>query len=1482
MAADTINTLELLGSEEGSGTGAEIFGQTKVDKNSFSAELPLGDPELFEKSIDPLSKPLRDIYVDDFEWDSSVRMGDIKIAKEVSGSDQEYDSEGKKSVNSLFFAEQFKLDPDIAYNTHDELGRQFFDVEDTPEGYFERIKTRFKNGVRSNQMSDEGANLLVDFLKDPSSVDLEKRLSDIQKIQSSISSDGNRELRAWHEKMIGATAEQIPFLLEGAEGGIKGGIAGAASGAVSALVIGLLIPAPEEALTVPAGLLYGGKVGASLGAGIAIGRLEAGSTFAGLMQETDENGNKVDPKLAAITSLGVGAINGGIEVAEWAILLSTFGVGTKLFENAARKVTSKVFTQGTLNKVLAKHIVKFGVTLTAETAQELLQESTSIIGEELAKEINNSRKGTDFEPITGEALAGRMRETAVESLRGFPLLLAPGTAISTGIDVKRLKDVPAAGQKQTEVQEDIKEPEQPGLIKSFQDIPGIKESIEALKEVPPIEDIPIQQVIKDKTPAETADTIIQRPIEISEDGGVLDKELLPEESAAIKRLNAEIEIDEQEEVSPNLYIGNVTQRQKKVFAEELGIEPEDVSGFREGAFPTKRTGIPMTRAEASDLLVKIETSILDRLDKNKVNTENDLARINADWGDVKALRETLELPKTPRPFTVQRAGKHRVVAIESAKERIRAAIQPGVLDDANMTVGQVLNVTLKRVAQAARHAFSIGKKEGIARTKEHFAEVKASEKARKRLKVRINKALKRINKTTPSSVDFFYSEAINRLRKEFDPKKRSKKTLERRQRQRDFLKTATAEEVKDFPQKLFDSIIARPLNDVTIAELEQTAQAIEKLEKLGKTKKRAKDNIIRLRREKNIKQAIKNMAAGKPFPIDKEHEFINAGTAATDLIKTIFIHTLTTPRLLDWLDGAKGTFSGLLHGVFYDRVNVQFNSEMRRVSERHKTMREKADSLGIKDNELIEVMDLSGLKQGLQLYREQMMGIYAALKNRKARDAMLATLRISEKTARAIVSNLDQKFIDLADSVIEDYAKSYPDLQSAHIEFTNQALGVEEFYTPIVRIEKDGRVSENDIVDQLLNRDGLRRTQAEKGFTIERQNIAPQNQKKIDLRLMSIWRSQSQKQEHYISFAPVIKDLNGYLADDKFNKAVNAKLGAQGHKILRGYVDRVANPNVYKGYGTFEQLSRKLRGNMAMAYLAYNLLTVLKQSPSIVLALRESGANSLFSSIGRFVSNPKELMAEVEVKFPQLKSSMEREFDELESANTKEWQKVIRKYGRAGLEGIKFVDRVVKSIVYDAVYQKEMSSHGSEVEARRQAQNAVLRTQPAATAKELSALYTQNEVLNWFLVFTQQLNKIWNIVTYDTYAQWNNKNYQGAATNVLAVALNALVIWMITNKRLPEDEDDLLDMASDQMINIVPIIGKDIMAGKKGWGGAEIAPFAAAKRVTGKIAAGDAEDIAKEFLEQSAVATGVPVVAIKRGLQFLETGDPIELIGGDK
>lgn len=1365
-------------------TSAELFGETKTATELFGniatgAELfqtkdetPSGDefvfgPVPFRK---PIPKLYTDIFGEDADWDRLLPMDERIEIRDAMVDWGDYDESGSRMVNAIYFADQLGIEPKLALDLHDEMAKAMFDEEGPPEKVFGRIKNRFHNGRTQVKIMDFGYDILI------GRGDYKQNLQAISKLQSQLKGDYREDFRGLPEQMAGATAEQLPIMWQALKEAPAGAIVGGTMGVLIALVGGQLGPqalTPEEAVTVPAAATLGIKIGGGIAAANRIRQLEAGGMFLELLEMTDENGNKIDPIIAKAASHAVGAINGGIELAEWAVILSTFGIGTKILENAAGRVTTKLFVKGTIKQIVAKHLLKFTAATAVETLQEIEQETSNIVFGELAKTINNLAKGTDFTPITAEALKARYYEVAAESIKGFPLLLAPGTLVTGVAEVITAKPP-------------IKAPPKPEVPVIAPPVPAKPPAVEVVEPAPEVVEKPPVTPVEVITPVEVAPAV-EEAVEITTE----EVELTKQEKADIAQIEVEIE---KEPIKPS---------KRK---------------------PAKRIREFLTGKVTVDRLIK-ESAALKAAFKKAAQAAR------------KAFAEA------------------RKIEITKAKE----------------------------IAKTKREAFIRAKKEAIVKVKEHYTELKARQKAKDQLKARISKAIKRIIKPAPKNIDFFYREAVENLQEGIDPKFRTKKTIQTRERMREFLERATPEQLRDFPVKLAKILNKKNVRDYTVEELEQVADQIEKLKKLGKTKRKALLAVEKAQRKKNIKAMVKSLAGVEKLSPQPPQGFeTNKDGVIKKLIST-WLWTLRIPRILDWIDGRKGTFKGLAHRLFYDKVNEQYDAELRQTDKRHEAGVVKMKELGIVDGDLVTVVDFSELGKDFSLLIEQMMGVYMAVKNNLSLDALVNGNKITQKMADVIISNLSQKYKDLADWIAEEYDSNYARLRSAHIEFTNEDLGRELNYTPMIRLEKNDQVIEDEIANQLLQRVGLKRGYAEKGFTITRKNIAPEHQKRIDLRLVSVWRSQVAKQEHYIHFAKPIKDMRAMLIDADFRRAVTEKLSGQAIKILDNWVSRVANPNIYRGFSGIENLARQTRQNVAMAYLSFNLLTIGKQLPSIILYAKDAGLAAMISSIIEVASNPIQTWEKVRTKDPQVKHAfIERELEELKRANQQAHQKIVRKIGNAGMLGIGIMDGVVRTIGWNAVYEKSLANGMNEAEAVRAAQHATLRTQPAAHAKDIAQLYASDEVLNWFTMFTNQLNQIWNITTYDTFAYWNNKNYQASAASLMAVAVNAMVIWMIANKKLPEDEDDLLDAAEDQVINMIPLVGKSIMAGKRGWGESSLPPFEAAKSVGRIVTAKDKENAALKLLETGAALKGVPVVGIKRSVRFLETGKPIELVGGKK
>jgi hypothetical protein len=380
---------------------------------------------------------------------------------EVIQSSSDADEAKADIENTLYAAAELGESPIDVHAYREQLAKVVYGEQGTAKTRWGRVKQRYQAGKVQVKLMDLGYDILKKAWADPEAY--EQRLKEIQQVQSKAPVDMLKDARGFWEKTFGATADQIPIMWEGMKAGGKGAIIGGTAGGMFAAIAGQLVPGavamPEEAVTVPAGIKLGMKVGAAGLAADRIRKLEAGGMFLELMQMEDANGNKIDPKIAVVASHAVGAINGTIEIAEWAVLLKTFGISGKLFNKSAEKVAKKLAAEGTIKNIVAKKLFTYGAALGTETLQEIEQETSSIVFGELAKELNNARKGTDFQRITATDLKERYAEVTAESLRAFGVLALPGPTITGAIEAVALKGKAVAV-------EGVKAPEKPAVIKT--------------------------------------------------------------------------------------------------------------------------------------------------------------------------------------------------------------------------------------------------------------------------------------------------------------------------------------------------------------------------------------------------------------------------------------------------------------------------------------------------------------------------------------------------------------------------------------------------------------------------------------------------------------------------------------------------------------------------------------------------------------------------------------------------------------------------------------------------------------------------------------------------------------------------------------------------------------------------------------------------------------------------------------------------------
>jgi hypothetical protein len=375
-------------------TGAELFGdpnsQTKTAGQLFGEDriedalidhndMPSGDENVLARpdyrfQYDP-------VFRGDVPADEALSEAQRIQAKEGS-TPEEYEEETARAINSAFYADWLQMEYPDAFDNHDRITHDILG-EDNPVTAKQRLGKRYQNGLKQTEAMDLGYALLTT----PGPVD-QDQYERILKLQASLSTDDLADMRNLFEQMAGSTLEQLPTTIEAIKASPKGAVPGGVLGALVAIGVGALIPAPEEIVSIPAGTIKGAKWGGGIAAANRIRQLEAGSMYLELLELEDADGNKIDPNLAKMVSHTVGAINGGVELVEWGIILSTFGIGTKVFERASAKVTSKFLVEKTMKELLLRKGLSYAGAMTAEVGQEIWQESNNILFGELAKAIN--------------------------------------------------------------------------------------------------------------------------------------------------------------------------------------------------------------------------------------------------------------------------------------------------------------------------------------------------------------------------------------------------------------------------------------------------------------------------------------------------------------------------------------------------------------------------------------------------------------------------------------------------------------------------------------------------------------------------------------------------------------------------------------------------------------------------------------------------------------------------------------------------------------------------------------------------------------------------------------------------------------------------------------------------------------------------------------------------------------------------------------
>jgi hypothetical protein len=415
---------------------------------------------------------------------------------------------------------------------------------------------------------------------------------------------------------------------------------------------------------------------------------------------------------------------------------------------------------------------------------------------------------------------------------------------------------------------------------------------------------------------------------------------------------------------------------------------------------------------------------------------------------------------------------------------------------------------------------------------------------------------------------------------------------------------------------------------------------------------------------------------------------------------------------------------------------------------------------------------------------------------------------------------------------------------------------------------------------------GIGKAYAEKGAGIARSTaydaLPPL---KLDIGFYETWHRSVVERETLVHLGRQVHDLHALFGKDEkdaripaLGETIKQTYGSPYLKAIQSYINRVADPNFYKTFDDIGTVASLIRENSAIAYLGYNLLTMAKQVPSMMLYLTEVGpvpflrtcmdATTGFDTMMEFA-----FKLDPEMKHRSLDRSIETLRNSRDPIDRRAYKRMLFKLKKNGMLGIAMLDRVVTVIGWNAVFRQALKN-GEDVEsAALRAKRITLNTQPAASAKEIASLYSQNEFLNVALLFTNQLNNIYNLGVHDVWGNMKNKNVKKAVTTMLAISMNAWAMQaLITGEPIPEDPKKWFTGVAANGIGAVPLVGKYIGGALQGYrSGSEILDkvFGDGTRVLKDVASMEADwDTAMRAFQVFALTQGSPYTGFKRVLDM--------------
>ena len=509
------------------------------------------------------------------------------------------------------------------------------------------------------------------------------------------------------------------------------------------------------------------------------------------------------------------------------------------------------------------------------------------------------------------------------------------------------------------------------------------------------------------------------------------------------------------------------------------------------------------------------------------------------------------------------------------------------------------------------------------------------------------------------------------------------------------------------------------------------------------------------------------------------------------------------------------------------------------------------------------------------------------------------------RQADAILAE-NPKVMSAAEAVLGDMnGDGFERVQRIMLEQFNRRISKEDFYMPIRRMDwtevKYDKANAESVRASQLAEEALRGVprfrpgSVERGFTEERQEISPLNQKPINFDFFQIWQDSVRDEEHLVASMAYVRSLKRVFGDPILQRAITRTHGKEAMGLINEFIQNTAEPWNHIKRDGISNAVRFFRGGLYTSYLGFRASNIIMQAVTSPMPFLSAGVTpaAYMRQLFRFMSDYDQTWQMITELSPMM---AERSFDELPALLSEERRAIREQRGseaeqrirqsldklqEISLWGLDRVDRVAVGAGWLAIYEREMQRNGGiSSEAVRAADDAVLATQPVQRKSEMSRLFrSDNEFARLLTQFTSSLNVVFQNIFFDIPMAYRNRQWGKFWGTIAAYALSGALLFLIREEPWKDSDDDgekefqwrqLIYSFFSQAVDSVPLISDSVsqmvyepITGESAFTffGSEFPPLERLARVPGNITEGEWQKALRNSLESIGLFSGIPVLA---------------------